>query len=91
MAGSSRDDSMAGLHQIEARGQRVAVLAVDPSSTQSGGSILGDKTRMPRLAARPEAFIRPSPAGDSLGGLARRTREVLLLCEAAGAVGYSCG
>ncbi|WP_341250270.1 methylmalonyl Co-A mutase-associated GTPase MeaB [Euzebya pacifica] len=83
-AGKSTFLQAYGLHQIEDRGQRVAVLAVDPSSTQSGGSILGDKTRMPRLAARPEAFIRPSPAGDSLGGLARRTREVLLLCEAAG-------
>jgi LAO/AO transport system kinase len=65
-------------------GQRVAVLAVDPSSAQSGGSILGDKTRMSRLAGRPEAFVRPSPAGESLGGVARRTREALLLCEAAG-------
>lgn len=65
-------------------GHRVAVLAVDPSSGRSGGSILGDKTRMEELARRPEAFIRPSPAGRSLGGVARRTREALLLCEAAG-------
>jgi LAO/AO transport system kinase len=65
-------------------GKRVAVLAVDPSSALSGGSILGDKTRMPRLAAAPEAFIRPSPAAGSLGGVARRTREALLVCEAAG-------
>ena len=72
-----------GNHQID-RGHRVAVLAVDPSSSVSGGSILGDKTRMERLAARQEAFIRPSPAGTTLGGVARRTRETTLLCEAAG-------
>jgi LAO/AO transport system kinase len=65
-------------------GKRVAVLAVDPSSARSGGSILGDKTRMPRLAAHAHAFIRPSPSGGSLGGVARRTREALLVCEAAG-------
>jgi LAO/AO transport system kinase len=65
-------------------GHRVAVLAVDPSSSRSGGSILGDKTRMERLARDPSAFIRPSPAGTELGGVARRTREALLLCEAAG-------
>jgi LAO/AO transport system kinase len=72
-----------GLHLI-GLGKRVAVLAVDPSSAQSGGSILGDKTRMARLSAAPEVFIRPSPAGRSLGGVARRTREALLVCEAAG-------
>jgi LAO/AO transport system kinase len=72
-----------GLYLI-GRGKRVAVLAVDPSSALSGGSILGDKTRMPRLAAAPEAFIRPSPSAGSLGGVARRTREALLVCEAAG-------
>src|ERR671930_189489 len=72
-----------GLHLI-GLGKRVAVLAVDPSSTLSGGSILGDKTRMPRLAAASEAFIRPSPAAGSLGGVTRRTREALLVCEAAG-------
>jgi LAO/AO transport system kinase len=72
-----------GLHLI-AGGKRVAVLAVDPSSARSGGSILGDKTRMPRLSAAAEAFIRPSPSGASLGGVARRTREALLVCEAAG-------
>lgn len=72
-----------GLYVI-GEGHRVAVLAVDPSSAQSGGSILGDKTRMTRLSAAPEAFIRPSPAGRSLGGVARRTREALLICEAAG-------
>jgi LAO/AO transport system kinase len=65
-------------------GKRVAVLAVDPSSSISGGSILGDKTRMPRLAASPRAFVRPSPSQGSLGGVARRTREALLVCEAAG-------
>jgi LAO/AO transport system kinase len=65
-------------------GKRVAVLAVDPSSARTGGSILGDKTRMARLSAAPEAFIRPSPSGGSLGGVARRTREAMLLCEAAG-------
>ncbi len=65
-------------------GHRVAVLAVDPSSALSGGSILGDKTRMERLSGRPQAFIRPSPAGRTLGGVARRTRESILVCEAAG-------
>jgi LAO/AO transport system kinase len=72
-----------GLMLVE-QGRRVAVLAVDPSSPVTGGSILGDKTRMERLAVRPEAFIRPSPSGGSLGGVAHRTREVMLLCEAAG-------
>ena len=66
------------------RGYHVAVLAVDPSSTVSGGSILGDKSRMPRLAADERAFIRPSPTAQNLGGVARRTREAMLLCEAAG-------
>jgi LAO/AO transport system kinase len=66
------------------QGHRVAVLAVDPSSTISGGSILGDKTRMSELGRHPEAFVRPSPTSGSLGGVARRTREALLLCEAAG-------
>ncbi|MFT7619603.1 MAG: LAO/AO transport system kinase [Planctomycetota bacterium] len=72
-----------GLHLIE-QGKSVAVLAVDPSSTVSGGSILGDKARMNRLAQRPEAFIRPSPNASSLGGVANRSRESLLLCEAFG-------
>jgi LAO/AO transport system kinase len=72
-----------GLHLI-GTGKRVAVLAVDPSSALSGGSILGDKTRMPRLGAAPEAFIRPSPSAGSFGGVTRRTREALLVCEAAG-------
>ena len=66
------------------KGHRVAVLAVDPSSVRSGGSILGDKTRMPRLAAEENAFIRPSPSAGTLGGVASRTRETMLLCEAAG-------
>ena len=65
-------------------GKRVAVLAVDQSSARYGGSILGDKTRMPRLSADVHAFIRPSPSGGSLGGVARRTREAMLVCEAAG-------
>ncbi|MEM7621725.1 MAG: methylmalonyl Co-A mutase-associated GTPase MeaB [Planctomycetota bacterium] len=69
---------------IVADGRRVAVLAVDPSSGVSGGSILGDKTRMPKLAANANAFIRPSPSAGTLGGVARRTRETMLLCEAAG-------
>lgn len=72
-----------GLRLLE-QGHRVAVLAVDPSSTLSRGSILGDKTRMAELAADERAFIRPSPAAGSLGGVARRTREAMLLCEAAG-------
>jgi LAO/AO transport system kinase len=72
-----------GLYLVDA-GKRVAVLAVDPSSPVSGGSILGDKTRMERLALCPEAFIRPSPSSGTLGGVASRTREVMLLCEAAG-------
>jgi LAO/AO transport system kinase len=70
--------------QLVAQGRRVAVLAVDPSSPVSGGSILGDKTRMERLARESAAFIRPSPSGGTLGGVAHRTREALLVCEAAG-------
>ena len=72
-----------GLHLIE-QGKRVAVLAVDPSSPIAGGSILGDKTRMEELSRREEAYIRPSPAEGSLGGVAQKTRETMLLCEAAG-------
>ena len=71
-----------GLHLIE-QGHRVAVLAVDPSSPIAGGSILGDKTRMEELSRRDQAFIRPSPAGSALGGVAQKTRESMLLCEAA--------
>jgi LAO/AO transport system kinase len=70
--------------QLCEQGRRVAVLAVDPSSSVSGGSILGDKTRMRKLAGRPDAFIRPSPSGGSLGGVGRKSRETMLLCEAAG-------
>jgi GTPase len=69
---------------LTARGQRVAVLAVDPSSARTGGSILADKTRMARLAADPHAFIRPSPAAGTPGGVAAKTREAMLICEAAG-------
>lgn len=72
-----------GMRLVEA-GRRIAVLAVDPSSSVTGGSILGDKARMHELAQHPAAFIRPSPSGATLGGVARRTRECLLLCEAAG-------
>jgi LAO/AO transport system kinase len=70
--------------RIIAAGHRLAVLAIDPSSRRSGGSILGDKTRMETLARSPAAFILPSPTGGTLGGVARRTRETMLLCEAAG-------
>src|SRR5580704_708241 len=69
---------------LTGRGHGVAVLAVDPSSARTGGSILGDKTRMARLSADPKAFIRPSPAAGTLGGVAAKTRETMLLCEAAG-------
>ena len=72
-----------GLALIE-RGQRVAVLAIDPSSSVHGGSILGDKTRMERLSVNPQAYIRPSPASGTLGGVAEKTREAMLICEAAG-------
>ena len=72
-----------GLYLVE-RGHRVAVLAVDPSSPVTGGSILGDKTRMEKLSQHDGAFIRPSPSGGSLGGVAQRTRESMLVCEAAG-------
>ena len=72
-----------GLYLIE-QGHRVAVLAIDPSSTLSGGSILGDKTRMERLSVHPKAYIRPSPSSGNLGGVAEKTREAMLICEAAG-------
>jgi LAO/AO transport system kinase len=72
-----------GMYLIE-RGHRVAVLAVDPSSTRTGGSILGDKTRMPRLAVHPDAYVRPSPTSGTLGGVAKATRETIVLMEAAG-------
>ena len=70
-----------GVFLIE-KGHRVAVLAVDPSSSVSGGSILGDKTRMERLAGLSDAYIRPSPSGGTLGGVAEKTREAMLMCEA---------
>ena len=82
-AGKSTFIEAVGLHILE-QGHRLAVLAVDPSSALSGGSILGDKIRMEELSRRPEAFIRPSPAGRTLGGVTRRTRETMILCEAAG-------
>jgi LAO/AO transport system kinase len=69
---------------LTAAGHKVAVLAIDPSSGRTGGSILGDKTRMERLSVDPAAFIRPSPSGGALGGVTRKTREAMLLCEAAG-------
>ncbi|MBZ6076324.1 methylmalonyl Co-A mutase-associated GTPase MeaB [Microvirga puerhi] len=71
-------------HMLTEQGHKVAVLAVDPSSTRTGGAILGDKTRMARLAVDPNAFIRPSPSSGTLGGVAAKTRETMLLCEAAG-------
>lgn len=70
--------------QLTAQGHRVAVLAIDPSSTVSGGSILGDKTRMEQLSVNPNAYIRPSPSSGTLGGVAEKTREAMLVCEAAG-------
>ena len=72
-----------GLHALGA-GHRIAVLTIDPSSQLAGGSILGDKTRMAELSQHPDAYIRPSPAGRTLGGVARRTREAIVLCESAG-------
>lgn len=83
-AGKSTFIDALGMYLIQERGERVAVLSVDPSSPYSGGSILGDKTRMERLAVNDNAFIRPSPARGHLGGVARRTRPAMLLCEAAG-------
>ena len=82
-AGKSTLIDALGSHLVEA-GHEVAVLAVDPSSARSGGSVLGDKTRMSSLARSPNAYIRPSPSGGTLGGVARRTGESLLVCEAAG-------
>jgi LAO/AO transport system kinase len=81
--GKSTTIDALGMFLIE-RGHKVAVLAVDPSSARTGGSILGDKTRMARLAASEHAYIRPSPASGTLGGVAAKTREAMLLCEAAG-------
>jgi GTPase len=82
-AGKSTFIEALGIWLIE-QGKKLAVLAVDPSSSVSGGSILGDKTRMEQLCQREEAFIRPSPSAGSLGGVAEKTREAMLLCEAAG-------
>jgi LAO/AO transport system kinase len=82
-AGKSTLIEALGLLAVD-EGHQVAVLAVDPSSSRSGGSILGDKTRMADLGRHPEAYIRPSPTSGTLGGVARRTREAVLLCEAAG-------
>ena len=81
--GKSTTIDTLGSH-LTGKGHRVAVLAVDPSSTRTGGSILGDKTRMARLATDPNAFMRPSPSSGTLGGVAAKTRETMLLCEAAG-------
>jgi LAO/AO transport system kinase len=83
-AGKSTLIDALGLHLVRDRGQRVAVLSIDPSSPVSGGSLLGDKTRMARLAVEEGAFVRPSPARGHLGGVAPRTREAILLCDAAG-------
>ena len=82
-AGKSTTIEALGLWLVE-RGKKVAVLTIDPSSTRTGGSILGDKTRMQNLSVSEDAYIRPSPTGGVLGGVARRTREAILLCEAAG-------
>lgn len=82
-AGKSTLIETLGLHIVD-EGHRLAVLAVDPSSSRSGGSILGDKTRMGELTRRDEAFVRPSPTGGTLGGVTRRTREAMLVCEVAG-------
>jgi LAO/AO transport system kinase len=83
-AGKSTLIDALGMHLVEQRDEKTAVLSIDPSSPLSGGSILGDKTRMERLSHHPLAFIRPSPSRGHLGGVARRTRETMLLCEAAG-------
>ncbi len=82
-AGKSTSIDVFGLHVLE-QGGKLAVLAIDPSSERSKGSILGDKTRMEKLSVHPNSFIRPSPAAGSLGGVARKTRETIILCEAAG-------
>ncbi len=83
-AGKSTSIDEFGIHVLDRFGGKLAVLAIDPSSERSKGSILGDKTRMERLSQRREAFIRPSPTAGSLGGVARKTRECIILCEAAG-------
>lgn len=83
-AGKSTSIDVFGLHVLEKYNGKLAVLAIDPSSERSKGSILGDKTRMEKLSVHPKSFIRPSPSAGSLGGVARKTRETIVLCEAAG-------
>ncbi len=83
-AGKSTSIDAFGIYVLEKYGGKLAVLAIDPSSEKTKGSILGDKTRMERLAVHPKSFIRPSPTAGSLGGVARKTRETIILCEAAG-------
>lgn len=83
-AGKSTSIDEFGVHLLDRTGGKLAVLAIDPSSERSKGSILGDKTRMGKLSQRKESFIRPSPTAGSLGGVARKTRETIILCEAAG-------
>lgn len=83
-AGKSTSIDTFGIHVLEKHGGKLAVLAIDPSSERSKGSILGDKTRMEKLTVHPSSFIRPSPSAGSLGGVARKTRETIVLCEAAG-------
>lgn len=83
-AGKSTSIDVFGLHVLERKGGKLAVLAIDPSSEKTKGSILGDKTRMERLSVQPGVFVRPSPSAGSLGGVARKTRETIILCEAAG-------
>ena len=83
-AGKSTSIDVFGLHVLERTGGKLAVLAIDPSSEKTKGSILGDKTRMERLSVHPDVFVRPSPSAGSLGGVARKTRETIILCEAAG-------
>jgi len=83
-AGKSTSIDEFGMHVLREHGGKLAVLAIDPSSERSKGSILGDKTRMEKLSTHPDSFIRPSPTAGSLGGVARKTRETIILCEAAG-------
>jgi len=83
-AGKSTSIDEFGIHVLKEKGGKLAVLAIDPSSERSKGSILGDKTRMEKLSTHPDSFIRPSPTAGSLGGVARKTRETIILCEAAG-------
>ena len=83
-AGKSTSIDAFGIHVLKEKGGRLAVLAIDPSSERTKGSILGDKTRMEKLSVHPASFIRPSPTAGSLGGVARKTRETIILCEEAG-------